>query len=158
MQEQQVNQLKVTQGHWMTFNNVSDYEADQAAVSESEINAKSVVVLKEMNKAVGMLEASSKESMTFLFSMTLVLLAIGFIIGAVCYRGLRIRVIKRLDKMQTISESINASKDLTLRLNFSSKDEVGHSGLAFDSMLKGFQELNYEIRSVEQAVKRILSP
>ena len=55
--------------------------------------------------------------------------------------------------MQTISESINASKDLTLRLNFSSKDEVGHSGLAFDSMLKGFQELNYEIRSVEQAVR-----
>lgn len=150
----QQQQLRVTQTHWKELKILLNaFGTNSNSDASQQVNEKSVVVLKEMNKAVQMLEASSKDAMDFLFTMTLIMLVIGFVIGAFCYHGLKIRVIKRLNKLQSISEEISSNKDLTLRLNFSSKDEVGYSGAAFDSMLQGFQELNYEIRSVEQAVR-----
>lgn len=154
MTQEQQQQLRVTQTHWLTLKQLlQKFQSEPSSEATNQINAQSIVVLKEMNKAVGMLEVSSRDSMTFLFLMTLVLLAIGGAIAAVCYFGLNNRVIKRLDHMQTTSEKISETQDLTLRLNFHTKDEVGNSGNAFDSMLSGFQSLNYEIRSVEQAVR-----
>lgn len=130
--------------------------ADDPALLQS-LTADSVTILKEMNAAVMMYEMNSAEKMASLKFQALIFLLIAVVNAVVAYLVIDKKLVQRIQQIQNISKKVVESKDLTLRIAFSGKDELDTTAQAFDHLLDEFSKMNTETKELEGELQKQFS-
>lgn len=121
-------------------------QQDMVAADLSILAKDSIVILKEMNKAVKMMEEESKVAITQLEYSAIGFLIFTLIVSVLAYVYFSKKVLKPIEHIRKLAESISKTQDLTLRINADSRDELGAVSLAFDQMIDTFQSVTNQIR------------
>ncbi|MGS2718339.1 methyl-accepting chemotaxis protein [Eionea flava] len=150
-------QLIVVKNLWQPFSQSLDKAlATNDPALLAMLTADSVTILKEMNAAVKMMEKISQEKITFLELEAIVFLIIGIINAAIAYLIIDKKLIQKVKSIQRISQRVIASKDLTLRVNFTGKDELDLTAQAFDHLIDAFAQSTSETKALEIQLQKQL--
>ncbi len=142
-------QLLAVKDIWSDFSKQLDIilsHQDLVAEDITKLANDSVVILKEMNKAVGMLEGESKAAITQLEYSSLAFLVFTLVVSILAYVYFSQKVLKRIEHIRRLAEAVSKTKDLTLRVKAESNDELGAVSQAFDHMIDAFQSVTHQIR------------
>ncbi len=103
------------------------------------LNVNNVVLLKEMNKAVSMMQQQAEGSVRFLLTLQIILVVIG--IGFSIFAFLAIRsIISRLNQADAFTEKFGQG-DLTAVSGISGTDELGKIGSSLDAMATNLRQI-----------------
>jgi methyl-accepting chemotaxis protein len=104
-----------------------------------QIHKKNVSILKEMNKAVGMMQKKAEKSIKLLLNLQelFCVMGAGFTIIAIFLVN---SILKRLRKMDTFAERFG-NGDLTAVSGITGKDELGQIGSGLDSMAGNLRQV-----------------
>ncbi len=149
------SQLLLVQGLWGTFS----VDLDKALKTKDpavlhELTKESVVILKEMNKAVQLFDKESQKNIATLRILAIVFLALPVLNAFLAYYIIDKNLIRRIQKIQAISARVMDDKDLTIRVGFNGKDELDRTAQAFDHLLDEFSRVNQETRDLESELQK----
>ncbi len=147
--EKTKKQLFKVKDIWENFSKQLDNilsHQDLVAEDLSKLANDSIVILKQMNKAVKMMEEESKEAITQLEYSSLSFLIFTLVVSILAYVYFSKKVLKRIEHIRRLAETISKTQDLTLRIKTESRDELGAVSLAFDHMIDAFQSVTNQIR------------
>lgn len=141
---------------WGTFQGTKEGVRANANWSEAdllELNAESMVLLKEMNKAVQMLEIHATDAVGGLKRNSLIFLAIGIVFTLVAYTSFSSSVLSRLESIKRQARVVADEDDLTQRIDVTGTDELDTTAAAFNQVINCFQTLNKEAFAVENELE-----
>ncbi len=121
--------------------------------SLSQLASDALAVLNESNQAVQLIENEANDNIANLGYVALVFFVASLILSGLGAWYLNTFVIRRILLIQTVSQDIAHSKDLTKRIGLPATDEIGHSAKAFDDMIGSFLNLSRETQSVEKELR-----
>ena len=153
-----LDQLTLVEELWGKFS----VSLDKALATKNSqllagLTVDSVTILKEMNAAVKMFEQDSNQKMGALQSQAIVFFVISIINAIFAYMLIDKKLIRRVERIQEISKRVIDSKDLTIRINFTGKDELDKTAQTFDHLLDEFSKVNKETKKLEQQLQEKLS-
>ena len=153
-----LDQLTLVEELWAKFS----VSLDKALATKdqkllSALTVDSVTILKEMNAAVKMFEQNSNQKMGTLKLQAMIFFAISIANAIFAYLLIDKKLIRRVERIQAVSKRVMDSKDLTLRINFTGKDELDKTAQAFDHLLDEFSRVNKETKNLEQQLQEKLS-
>ncbi len=150
-------QLRKVQNMWLAFEpRLSSLTQDVSDEELANIAQASLVLLKESNKAVTLLEQDANNEIETLRAIIWGFLALSVVAAVAALWYLNTHLIRRIDRIKRVSQEIVAEKDLTKRLAFCGRDEITSTAQAFDDMLDSFVAVNTEIRAVESELQQQL--
>lgn len=150
------NQLLRVKAMWGKFQVTKDSVRSTAAWTEAELlelNNESLVLLKEMNKAVHMLEQHATDEVGALKRNSLVFLAIAAMFTIFAYVSFNRSVLTRLESIKRQARVVADEDDLTQRIDVNGRDELDATAIAFNQVIDCFQTLNREAFAVENELE-----
>jgi methyl-accepting chemotaxis protein len=148
-------QLLFVKGLWVTFSQDLDNALKNKDIAILNVLTKeSVIILKEMNKAVQLLDKKSQKGISLLRILSVSFLVLAVLNALLAYYIIDKNLIRRIQKIQSISNKVMHDKDLTLRISFSGKDELDKTAQAFDHLLEDFFRVNKETRDLEGELQK----
>jgi methyl-accepting chemotaxis protein len=117
----------------------------------------SLIILKEMNAAVKLLELQASAKIQNLQMMSIIFFFLALVNSVIAYIIVNKFIVKRLKYFETIANQVATSKDLTLRVDAKRKDEISNTANAFDRMMDQFLEVNLSTRQLEDQLKEKLN-
>jgi len=151
------NQLLVVQDLWHAFSPKLD-NALQASdpVLMKALTKDSLVILKEMNKAVKLYENKNQENVILLRSMAILFLLIAFANAVLAYMIIVKTLIRRIQNIHQITDRVIQKKDLTLRIDDKNNDELGGTASALNHLLEVFSSSNKDTLLLEDELQEQL--
>ncbi len=134
-------QLKVVEKLWVGFKSHIDMlQDDEADVDLSFIRGHNMRLLKEMNKAVGLIQAASNKKIDMLRVFMLVSFVISILIFGVSF-AISSSIVRPINEVRD-KLVISAKGDLSQRItNIDSNDEIGDMVRAFNSFMEDISRL-----------------
>ncbi len=140
-QEPSLSQLKNVGSLWKQFPQIVErvLQGKNTPQELDWLNVNNVVLLKEMNKAVGMMQQQAEGSVRFLLTLQIIFVVIG--IGFSIFAFLAIRSItSRLHQAGTFTEKFGRG-NLTAVSGISGTDELGKIGSSLDEMATNLRQM-----------------
>jgi methyl-accepting chemotaxis protein len=109
----------------------------------------SLIILKEMNTALKLLELQASAKIKNLQMMSIVFFILALVNSVIAYIIVNKFIVNRLRYFELIANQIADTKDLTLRVDAKRKDEISNTANAFDRMMNQFLEVNLSTRQLE---------
>lgn len=150
-------QLLKVSAIWRKYQQDTD-AAIEAPTKENleKLSADSLIILKETNAVVKLLENQAVSKVNDLKMMALLFSFLALVNGAIAYWVVKKYIINRLRRFESIANQVVTSKDLTLRIGAKRKDEISKAANAFDRMINQFSELNLSTRHLDSKLEEKL--
>ncbi len=153
------HQLQKVKGLWDKFKPDIIAAANgklDMATKKKTLDYSSLEILKEMNKAVKMMETDSSKSIRRLRIYAILSFIFSLLIAAGGFYYIRRNVINKLNETVDAAECVKDG-DLSARVDISSQDEIGRLGNAFNKMAEALekrrdQEKTFQRRLQEETV------
>ncbi len=151
-------QLEKVSDIWGTFQTELNQVVGGASTKELEqLYEHSSLILKEMNAAVKLYEKNNNEAVSFLQILSLVFGILAILNTVLAYYIIDSKVIKRIQRLRNTANAIADSKDLTLKINFTSNDEIASAAQAFDRMIEQFSDITQTTQQLDSKLQVKLS-
>ena len=140
-QKPALSQLKNVDSLWKQFPPIVErvLQGKNTPQELDWLNVNNIVLLKEMNKAVGMMQQQAEGSVRFLLTLQIIFVVIG--IGFSIFAFLAIRSItSRLHKADAFTEKFGRG-NLTAVSGVSGTDELGKIGSSLDAMATNLRQI-----------------
>ncbi len=141
-----LDQLRKVTEIWENFKKeIENYLKAPEAASKSleHIKHKNMVLLSDMNKAVGIMQKNSEARVSLLLELQVLCIALG-ILATIFAIYTVAKIIVRLDKIRLFAEQLG-NGDLTAKSRFTKQDELGKIGQALDNMVQHLKAMFQEI-------------
>ena len=122
----------------------SEAEITEAAYTQFE--RLSLDVLREMNKAVGMMEDDARARIDVLERIAIASFALVLLVALLGYLSFRKTVLRRIAALERGMQGIADRSDLSVRLPVTHDDEVDAIARAVNAMQARFQEVTTQVR------------
>jgi methyl-accepting chemotaxis protein len=116
----------------------------------------SLIILKEMNAAVKLLELQASAKIKNLQMMSVIFFMLALVNSVIAYIIVNKFIVNRLRSFELIANQIAETKDLTLRVDAERTDEISNTANAFDRMMNRFLEMNLSTRQLENHLEEKL--
>jgi len=103
------------------------------------LNINNVVLLKEMNKAVGMMQQQTEGSVRFLLTLQIIFVLIGIAFSIFAFLAIR-SITSRLHQADAFTEKFGQG-NLTVVSDISGTDELGKIGSSLDAMATNLRQM-----------------
>ncbi len=141
-----LQQLKVVDKLWNQYMaDVKTVLAGGPAANEAlqKVMDNNPLLLKEMNRAVTLLQENAESSVTLLKTIQLILIASGLVVIVLAFLVLR-SITSRLENVQTFSEELG-NGNLRATSGITGNDELGRIGASLDSMAASLRTMMQNI-------------
>ena len=109
----------------------------------------SLVLLKESNGAVTMLQANTDAKVSRIKTSSVIFAIIAIICSAVSFWFINSKIIQRIDKIRLTSTKIADERDLSERIDDPTQDELGSTSAAFNQMVDSIAGITTQIHTIE---------
>ncbi len=140
-------QLKKVEGIWKLFKEkVLAVQNSQGNINAelSWILKNNIPLLKEMNKAVGLMQAESEKKVASLFTVQILGAILGLLFTAFTFFVVR-TIVRRIDKVQDISEKI-AQGNLAVNISVDGDDEISEVLEKMGSIVENFSSILVKLK------------
>ena len=135
-------QLEKTNKMWQEFSSHMEIvleNEDAVATNLDWIIENNILLLTEMNKAVGMMQKKSEGRVSILLGGQFVGIVFGICAAILAFITVR-SIVSRLEDIKTFSKQLSQG-DLTVRSGLKGKDELGVVGVHLDTMVEQLREM-----------------
>ncbi len=121
--------------------------------SLNETSTGSLLILKEINITVELLETQAAVKVKNLKIMTFIFSLLALANGALALWIVKKFIINRLRYFESTANQIVTTKNLTLRTDAKRQDEISKAANSFDHMVDQFLDLNLTIRQLDSQLE-----
>lgn len=114
---------------------------------QKRLNDSSLVILSEMNRAVKLMEMDANTAIVRLRNISLIFLVFSLFVAGASYLFIRRNILLRITHMQQTMHEITEAKDLRMRIDDGTNDELGETANAINRMLARFQTISQEVNA-----------
>ncbi len=153
-EEPAYGQLEIVEKLWQDFYMKVDLVLDDSSNSEANIEwiiENNILLLKEMNKAVGMMQLQSEGRVSALLTYQFLGLLLGVVLSSVAIFVI-LGILKRLDSVREFAKELGEG-NLAATVKFESNDELGIISHELDEMVGRLRILFGEIKENSNVLK-----
>ena len=163
-----LEQLKQVKKLWLPFKrNLEKVIVDQNTGAIEFVMQNNILLLKQMNRAVGMMQAQAEKKVSLLIVIELIGLGAGVMVILLVWLVINKSITRPIEKLVDFAQRV-ADGDLSRSLTVRSQDEIAHLSEAlnkmlinlreiFDKLVSGVQTLNTSSSDISSISSMLLS-